>query len=103
MKKPERISVIGAGGWGSALAQLLSGHSLPVTVWAHDPAQVEEINTAHSNRKFLPGVTLAKNIKATPDLAVAAQGDVIIVVPGCARASPLSAARKDWNTIPDVS
>lgn len=81
MKKPERISVIGAGGWGSALAQLLSGHSLPVTVWAHDPAQVEEINTAHSNRKFLPGVTLAKNIKATPDLAVAAQGDVIIVVP----------------------
>ena len=81
MKKPERISVIGAGGWGSALAQLLSGHGLPVTIWAHDPAQVEEINTAHSNRKFLPGVTLAANITATPDMAVAAQGDVIIVVP----------------------
>jgi glycerol-3-phosphate dehydrogenase (NAD(P)+) len=81
VKKPERISVIGAGGWGSALAQLLSGHGLPVTIWAHDPAQAEEINTAHSNRKFLPGVTLAENIKATPDMAVAAQSDIIIVVP----------------------
>jgi Glycerol-3-phosphate dehydrogenase len=80
VKKPERISVIGAGGWGSALAQLLSAHNLPVTLWAHDPVQAEEINTAHSNRKFLPGVTLAANIRATPDLTVAAQSDIIIVV-----------------------
>ena len=81
MKKPERISVIGAGGWGSALAQLLSGHGLPITIWAHDHAQAEEINTAHTNRKFLPGVNLAANITATPDMAIAAQGDVLIVVP----------------------
>jgi len=81
VKKPERISVIGAGGWGSALAQLLSGHGLPVTLWAHELTQAEEINTAHSNKKFLPGVALSPNITATPDMTLAAQSDLIIVVP----------------------
>ena len=35
MKNPQNISVIGAGSWGSALAQLLSTRGLPVTLWAH--------------------------------------------------------------------
>jgi glycerol-3-phosphate dehydrogenase (NAD(P)+) len=81
MTNPQSISVIGAGGWGSALAQLLSGHGLPVTIWAHEPAQVEEINGAHTNRQFLPGVTLSAGITATADLTAAARGDLIVVVP----------------------
>ena len=78
---PQSISVIGAGGWGSALAQLLSGHGLPVTIWGHDPAQVEEINKSHTNRQFLPGVTLHSGITATADMTLAARGDLIVVVP----------------------
>lgn len=78
---PQSISVIGAGGWGTALAQLLSGHGRPVTIWAHEPSQAEEINTSHTNRQFLPGVTLGSAITATPDIAVAARGDLIVVVP----------------------
>lgn len=78
---PQSISVIGAGGWGSALAQLLSGHGLPVTIWAHDLAQVEEINKSHTNRQFLPGVTLHSGITATADMSLAAHGDLIVVVP----------------------
>lgn len=81
MMKTQSISVIGAGGWGSALAQLLSGHGLPVTVWAHEPSQVAEINETHTNRQFLPGVTLHSGITATSDLAVAAGSDLIVVVP----------------------
>ena len=81
MKPPQSISVIGAGGWGSALAQLLSGHGLPVTIWAHDPAQVEEINKSHANRQFLPGVTLHSGITATADMTLAARGDLMVVVP----------------------
>lgn len=80
MKTPASISVIGAGGWGSALAQLLSGHGLPVTLWAHEPSQSEEINTLHTNAKFLPGVTLAENIRATSDLSEASRGDLLLVV-----------------------
>lgn len=78
---PQTISVIGAGGWGSALAQLLSGHGIPVTIWAHEAAQAEEINSTRTNRKFLPGVTLDAAISATTDLSLAARGDLIVVVP----------------------
>jgi glycerol-3-phosphate dehydrogenase (NAD(P)+) len=78
---PQSFSVIGAGGWGTALAQLLSGHGLPVTIWAHEPSQAEEINTSHTNRQFLPGVNLSSAITATPDMGVAARGDLIVVVP----------------------
>ncbi len=81
MKEPQKISVIGAGGWGSALSQLLSQHGLPVTIWSHEAAHEEEINTRHTNSQFLPGVTLAANITATTDMALAAQGDLIVVVP----------------------
>jgi glycerol-3-phosphate dehydrogenase (NAD(P)+) len=81
MKSPETIAVIGAGGWGSALSQLLAGHGLPVTLWAHEAAHVEEINTRHTNRKFLPGVELAASIRATTAMDDAARGDLIVVVP----------------------
>ncbi len=81
MNDPANISVIGAGGWGSALAQLLSGHGLPITIWAHAPAQAAEINTHHTNRSLLHGVTLAPNIRATHSMEEAAAGDLIVVVP----------------------
>jgi glycerol-3-phosphate dehydrogenase (NAD(P)+) len=81
MKNPQNISVIGAGSWGSALAQLLSTRGLPVTLWAHEPEQVDEINTRHTNELFLPGVTLAPNIRATADMTDAARADFLVVVP----------------------
>ena len=77
----QTASVIGAGGWGSALAQLLSSRGVPVTIWAHEPAQVEEINTSHTNKQFLPGVELNKTIRATASLEDAAKCDLCVVVP----------------------
>ncbi len=81
MNEPKTISVVGAGGWGTALAQLLSTRGLPVTIWAHDRAQVEEINVHRTNAQFLPGVALAPGIGATADMAAAAAADLIVVVP----------------------
>lgn len=81
MIEPKKISVIGAGGWGTALAQLLSAHGIPVTIWAHEVEQAEEINTARTNAKFLPGVMLAPGISATAEMSVAAEGDLFVVVP----------------------
>lgn len=52
-----------------------------MTIWAHEPSQADEINTRHTNAKFLPGVTLAPGIRATSDLAMAAQAGLIVVVP----------------------
>jgi glycerol-3-phosphate dehydrogenase (NAD(P)+) len=77
----EHIAVIGAGGWGSALAQLLSSRGVPVTLWAHEPAQVAEINTSHTNARLLPGVTLNPQIRATDDMGEAAQADLFVIVP----------------------
>jgi len=76
-----QVSVIGAGGWGSALAQLLSSRGVPVTLWAHEPAQAGEINTAHTNRKFLPGVTLNPQVRATTSMEEAARADLFVMVP----------------------
>ena len=81
MTDPQTISVIGAGSWGSALAQLLATRGLPVTIWAHEPAQAGEINSRHTNHTFLPGVTLAENIRATAEMTTAAAADLVVVVP----------------------
>lgn len=81
MKDPQSISVIGAGGWGTALAQLLASAGRPVTIWAHEPEQVDEINTRRTNSQFLPGVTLSQSINATSDMAGASRADLLVVVP----------------------
>lgn len=81
MNTPGKISVIGAGGWGSALAQLLSSSGIPVTLWAHESAQADEINSSHANSQFLPGVTLSTGITATTDMTQAAGADLVVVVP----------------------
>lgn len=81
MKDPKSISVIGAGGWGTALAHLLASAGRPVILWAHESEQVEEINGRHTNSKFLPGVELARDITATADMDRAAKADLLVVVP----------------------
>lgn len=81
MKDIESISVIGAGGWGTGLAQLLASAGRSVTLWAHESQQADEINTRHTNNNFLPGVTLAQGITATSDMVGAAKADLLIVVP----------------------
>jgi glycerol-3-phosphate dehydrogenase (NAD(P)+) len=76
-----KVSVIGAGGWGSALAQLLSSRGVPVTIWAHEPAQADEINSSHTNKKFLPGVTLNPSVRATSSIDEAAKAELFVMVP----------------------
>ena len=102
MNNPQNISVIGAGGWGTALAQLLSSHGLPVSLWAHSPAQVEEINRERTNRQFLPGVVLADNITATTDLRVAATSDFLVVVPPSQFLQSISAQLSQAGVRPGV-
>ena len=76
----KKISIIGSGSWGTALALLLSEHGLPITIWAHNPAVAEEINSRHTNSHYLPGINLPPNVSATADLAVVGQSDLIVVV-----------------------
>ncbi len=77
----DSIGVIGAGAWGTALAQTLARAGRTVTLWAHEPETVNEINAAHSNSVFLPGVELAPSIRATGDLGDIARTDAVLMVP----------------------
>ena len=62
------IGVIGAGAWGTALAQMLASDGRRVLLWAYEPEVVEAINTQARNPLYLPSASLAETIRATGDL-----------------------------------
>jgi glycerol-3-phosphate dehydrogenase (NAD(P)+) len=74
------VGILGAGAWGTALAQMLASDGRDVLLWAREPELVEEINTQHSNSLFLPSASLAPTITATGDASVMADCDVLLVV-----------------------
>ena len=49
----DKVTILGAGSWGSALACLLAGKGIAVTVWDRDPELVAEIQTLGQNPKYL--------------------------------------------------
>ena len=61
------IGVLGGGAWGTALAAVLAGKSLPVMLWAREPDVVASINGERENTRFLPGVCLPEGITATTE------------------------------------
>jgi len=70
----QRFAVIGGGAWGTGLAQALVRAGREVTLWVRERAVAEEIAQTNENRTFLPDVPLSPGIRATPDLAEAADG-----------------------------
>ena len=66
-----KVSVIGAGAWGTTLAQVLVDAGQDVLVWGRNAEVVSEINSLHTNKKFLPGVNLPSAIRATTDISEA--------------------------------
>lgn len=60
-----KIAIIGAGGWGTAVAKVLSENNHKVTIWTHETDVIEELNSSRSNSKYLPGIQIGHEIKAT--------------------------------------
>ena len=75
----KRAAIIGAGAWGTAIAQTLARAGLDIALWAHEAATVDAINTTQENPVFLKGVALARNIRATTDLADAVKSAELLV------------------------
>ena len=78
--KPMRIGIIGAGAWGTALAQTMASAGRDVTLWAREPEVVEAIDTERENKQFLPGVTLHDNVRTTGSLTRATESDIVLLV-----------------------
>jgi glycerol-3-phosphate dehydrogenase (NAD(P)+) len=77
----ESVGVLGAGAWGTALAQVCARAGREVVLWAHEPSVAQTIAAEHANPLYLPGVALDPAIAATSDLAEAAACDLVLAVP----------------------
>ena len=75
-----RCAVLGAGAWGTALADLLARNGESVTIWALEADVVTSINELHENRVFLDGARLDDNLRATSDLEEAITGAALVCV-----------------------
>ena len=77
------IVVLGAGSWGTALADLLARKGLNTKLWAFEPEVTDAINTQHQNPGYFPDVALDVRLTASSDLAEVVRGAPVIcsVVP----------------------
>ena len=78
-----RIAVVGAGGWGTALAAHLGSLGHPVSLWGRDPVLMREIAERRANPTYLPDVTLPPPVQPTArlDQTVADSSHIVIAVP----------------------
>jgi glycerol-3-phosphate dehydrogenase (NAD(P)+) len=91
----ERLAIVGAGAFGTALAQLAGRDGRKTLLWARDPDLAETINRMHENPSYLPGQPLNPAIRATASLAELADADCwLIVTPAQATRAVLEAAPK---------
>lgn len=78
-----KVTVIGDGGWGTALGMVLNRNGHQVTMWGYDAAYLQEVQDRGENFKYLPGVKVAPEIQWTADReqATANRDAVVIAVP----------------------
>ncbi len=75
-----KIGVVGAGAWGTALAQVAAARGEPVALWAREPEVVEAVNAGHENPLFLKGLALSPSIRATGDLGDMSACEALLIV-----------------------
>jgi len=100
-----RVTVLGAGSWGTTVASLTAGRN-DTTVWARDPEVAREINEEHTHARYLSGYSLPKRLSASADLDEAvSRADVLVMgIPSHSFRKTLEAAKpfvRPW--IPVVS
>jgi glycerol-3-phosphate dehydrogenase (NAD(P)+) len=93
-----RVTVIGAGAWGTALANMLCQNKNSVTIWGHDPAHLRDMEKAGRNERYLPGISLAPGLKFETDIALATRGSDCIVL-----AVPSKFFREVTSRVPDFN
>jgi glycerol-3-phosphate dehydrogenase (NAD(P)+) len=74
----QKLAVLAAGAWGTALAANWAQRH-QVTIWAREPEVVADINTDHINHRFLPNIPLPLALRATGDLAEVQGADVLVL------------------------
>jgi len=93
-----KITVLGAGSWGTTLAILLT-QKFDVTIWEFDKAAAEILKSERTNQKFLPGINFPENLSITNDLSEAIKDAVLVTfaVPSFALRSLCESAKNHIN------
>ncbi|MGH8283891.1 MAG: NAD(P)H-dependent glycerol-3-phosphate dehydrogenase [Gammaproteobacteria bacterium] len=83
MNTAARISILGAGSWGTALAILLARKGLDVCLWSVDTNELAPLTRERENRQYLPGISFPDSLVVEPNLKnlTAVAGDVLVAVP----------------------
>jgi glycerol-3-phosphate dehydrogenase (NAD(P)+) len=76
----KKVSIIGAGAWGTTLSILAAENGNDVKLWSFEKDVMEHINEFHENKKYLNGFQLPANIEAVSDISKAADSDIILLV-----------------------
>ncbi|HEX8375251.1 MAG TPA: NAD(P)H-dependent glycerol-3-phosphate dehydrogenase [Geminicoccaceae bacterium] len=84
--------MVGAGAWGTALAQVAASGGEDVLLWAREPEVVDSVNGAHENALFLPGLKLAPSIRAVADPGELAPCEALLIVSPAQFMRPVLAA-----------
>lgn len=74
-----RIAVLGAGAWGTALANLAARAGAATTLWGREPGHVAEMAATGVNARRLPGIPLVPGVTPTHDLAAAAEAEIVLL------------------------
>ena len=98
--KPKSVGVIGAGAWGSGLAQAIARGGHKVQIWALENDVVDSINNEHENKRYLPGFPLSENLTASTNIEEVANGKEYLIL-----ASPslfIASTAKQISNVPSI-
>jgi len=96
------IGILGAGGWGTALALLLHENRIPLTLWGHNAAEIAKFAAARENHTYLPGVPLPGSFNWTGELDDLASCDLLLVVTPSKATREVSARLSTVTLRPDA-
>lgn len=97
-RRAPRLTVLGAGSWGTTFAQVLADGGAEVTLWARREEVAREIGTQHRNSAYLGDHELPATLRATADVAAALEGadGVVVAIP----AQSMRATLAPWPALP---
>ncbi len=77
--RPGKVAVVGAGAWGTALADLLGRKGLDVHLWVYEPELAERMAETRENHLYLPEHRIAEAVRPSPDLEAVVDGAAVVV------------------------
>ena len=95
----EKLAIIGAGGWGTALAVLWAKLAPEVVLWGNSAARVEKMRATRENQVYLPGVRLPDSVGLTSRLEECGDADLIVFVVPSTALRPIAGRLRDVNAI----